>query len=86
MGTPMEGFFGGVEFATPATSVATHGVPVKTSTFPTESIPIDEGTHTGEVSEVIASPAETLCSKGSHPSCCYSDQDYPDYASRYFHR
>ena len=59
MGTPMEGFFGGAEFATPATSAATHGVPVETSTSPTEPVPIDEGTHTGEVSEVIAPPIET---------------------------
>ena len=59
MGTPIEGSFGGVEFATPATFTATHGVPVETSTSLTESVPIDEGTHTGEVSEVIASPAKT---------------------------
>ena len=55
----MEGFFGGVEFATPATSTATHGVPVETFTSPTEPVPIDEGTYTGEVSEVTAPPAET---------------------------
>ena len=59
MGTPIEGSFGGVEFATPATFTATHGVPVETSTSLTESVPIDESTHTGEVSEVIASPAKT---------------------------
>ena len=59
MGTPMEGFFGRAEFATPATSTATHGVPVKTFTSPTEPVPIDEGTHTGEVSEVIVLPTET---------------------------
>ena len=57
MGTPMEGFFGGVEFATPATFTATHGVPVETSTSPIEPVPIDEGTV--EVSEVTAPPAET---------------------------
>ena len=55
----MEGFFGGAEFATPATSAATHGVPVETSISPTESIPIDEGTHTGEVSKVTPPPVET---------------------------
>ena len=55
----MEGFFGGAEFATPATSAATHGVPIETSTSPTEPAPINEDTHTGEVSEVTAPPAET---------------------------
>ena len=55
MGTPMEGFFGGAEFATPATN----GVPIETSTSPTEPVPIDEGTHTREVSEVTPPPAET---------------------------
>ena len=59
MGTSMEGFLDGAEFAMPATSAATHGVSVETSTSPTEPIPIDEGTHTGEVSEVTAPPAET---------------------------
>ena len=53
----MEGFFGGAEFATLATFAATHGVPVETSTSPTEPVPINEGT--GEVSEVTAPPAET---------------------------
>ena len=53
----MEGFFGGAEFATLATSAATHGVPVETSTSPTKPVPIDKGT--GEVSEVTAPPAET---------------------------
>ena len=41
-----------------ATSATTHGVPVETSTSPTEPILIDEDTHTGEVSEVTAPPAE----------------------------
>ena len=59
MGTPMESFFGEAEFATPATSTATHGVPIETFTSPTEPVPIDEGTHTGEVSEVTTPPAET---------------------------
>ena len=59
MGTPMEGFFGGAEFATPATSTATHGVSIETFTSPTEPVPIDEGTHTREVSEVTAPPTET---------------------------
>ena len=55
----MEGFFGGAEFAIPATFAATHRVPVGTSTSPSELVPIDEGTHTGEVSDVTALPAET---------------------------
>ena len=58
MGAPMEGFFGGAEFTTPATSATTHGAPVETSTSPTEPILIDEDTHTGEVSEVTAPPVE----------------------------
>ena len=65
----MEGFFGGAEFATPATSAATHRVPVETSTSPTESVPIDEGTHTGEVSEVTPTPAKTpSVQRGATPS------------------
>ena len=59
MGTPKEGFFGGAEFATPATSVVMHGVPVETSTSPTELIPMDEGTHTRKAREVTALPTET---------------------------
>ena len=59
MGTPMEGFFDGAEFATPATSAATHGVLVETSTSPTGPVPIDEGTNTGEVSEVTPTFVET---------------------------
>ena len=59
MGTPMEGFFGGAKFATLTASANTHGVPVETSTSPTESVPIDESTHTGEVSEVTHPLAET---------------------------
>ena len=59
MGTPMEGFFGGAKFATLAASTNTHGVPVETSTSPTEPVPIDESTHTGEVSEVTHPLAET---------------------------
>ena len=59
MGTSTEGFFGGAEFAMPATSIATHGVPVETSISPTEPVPIDEGSHTREASEVTAPPVET---------------------------
>ena len=64
----MEGFFGGAEFATPATSASTHGVPVETSTSPTEPVPIDEGTHTGEVSEATPPLVETpLVQRGATP-------------------
>ena len=58
MGTPKEDFFGGAEFATPATSIVTHGVPVETSTSLIELVPMDEGTYTGESSEVTAPYAE----------------------------
>ena len=68
MGTPMEGFFGGVEFAMPATSAAMHGAPVETSTSLTEPVPIDEGTHTREASEVTAPPTKTpSIQKGATP-------------------
>ena len=68
MGTPIEGSFGGVEFATPATSASMHGVPIETSTSPTKPVPIDEGTHTREVSEVTPSLAETpLVQRGATP-------------------
>jgi len=62
MGAPMGGFFDGddIVFATPAPSVAAHRVPAKTPTFPTELVPIDEGTYTRKVSEATPIPAETL--------------------------
>jgi len=62
MGAPMGSFFDGanVVFATFAPFAATHGVPVEAPTLPIESVPIDEGTHTGKVSEAIPIPAETL--------------------------
>ena len=58
---PMEGFFNGVNivFATPASSATTPEVPTKATTLPTEPVPIDEGTHTRKVSEVIPVPVET---------------------------
>ena len=59
MGTPKEGFFSGAEFATTATSAVMHEVPVETSTSPTEPVPMDEGTHTGEANEVTALLTET---------------------------
>lgn len=59
MGTPMEGFFGGVEFATFAPSAATYGYPAEASTSPTGPVPIDEGSHTGKVSEVTPTPVVT---------------------------
>ena len=58
MGTSMDDFFGGAEFAMPAISAATHGVLVETSTSLTAPVPIDKGTHIGEASEVTA-PVET---------------------------
>ena len=68
MGTPIEGFFSGDEFAMPATFVATYGVPAETSTSPIEPVPIDKGTHTGEASEVTAPLAETpSVQKGATP-------------------
>ena len=54
----MQGFFDGVEFPTPATFAATHGVPVEAPTSPTRPVHIDECTYIGEVSEVIP-PAAT---------------------------
>ena len=78
MGTPMEGFFGGAEFATPATSAATHGVPVETSTSPTKPIPINEGTHTGEASEVTAPPIETpSVQRGATPAAATQIETTP---------
>ena len=64
----MEGFFSGAEFATPATSATTHGVPIETSTSPTEPVPINEDTHIREVSEVTAPPTEIpYVQRGSTP-------------------
>ena len=83
----MEGFFSGAEFATPATSTATHGVPAKTSTSPTEPVSTDEGTHTGEDSEVIAPPTETpFIQKGATPPTTTQIETTPVTPSRYFHR
>ena len=83
----MEGFFGGAEFATPATSAATHGVPIETSTSPTEPVPINEDTHTGEVSEVTAPPVEIpSIQRGATPPTATQIETTPSYASRYFHQ
>ena len=62
MGAPMGGFFyrADVVFATPAPSAAAPGVPAEAPTLPTKSVPIDEGTHTGKVSEATPIPIETL--------------------------
>ena len=62
MGVPIGGFFDGadVAFVTSALSIAAHGVPAEAPTPPTEPVPIDEGTHTGKVSEATPIPAETL--------------------------
>ena len=62
MDAPTGGFFDGVDvvFATPSSSVAAFGVPAETTTLPTRPIPIDEGTHTGKVSEATPIPVDTL--------------------------
>lgn len=62
MGVPMGGFFDGADvvLATLAPSAAAPEVPVEAPTLPTELVPINEGTHTGKVSETIPVPAETL--------------------------
>ena len=61
MGAHMGGFFDGADvvFVTFASSVASPR-PAEAITLPTESVPIDEGTHTGKVSEAILVPIETL--------------------------
>ena len=51
MGTPTAGSFDGGELATSAPPTAT--------TSPTGPVPMDEGTHIGEVSEAIPTPAMT---------------------------
>ena len=64
MGTPMEGFFDGVdvafEAATPAPPAAAQGVPVEAPIPSTESVPIGKGTYTEGISETAPIPAETL--------------------------
>ena len=62
MGALMGGFFDGTDvvFATPAPSVAAHGVPIEAFTPSTEPVSIDDGTHTGKVSEATPIPAKTL--------------------------
>ena len=59
MGAPMGGFIDGADVV-PAFSAAALGVLVEATTFPTEPIPIDKGTHTRKVSEATPVPAETL--------------------------
>ena len=59
MGTPMAGSFDGGEFAAPAPPTATIS--------PTGSVPMDEGTHTGEISEAIPTPAMTSPEKEATP-------------------
>ena len=62
MGAPIGGFFDGADvvFATPASFAAAPRVLAETTTLPTKSVPIDQGTHTGKISEAIPIPAETL--------------------------
>ena len=61
MGAPMGGFFDGanIVFATPVPSAAAPGVPAEAPSLPTKLVPIDEGTHTGKVSEATPILAET---------------------------
>ena len=58
----IEGFFYGVDivFATPVPSAAAPGVPAEAPSLPTKLVLIDDGTHTGKVSEATPIPAETL--------------------------
>lgn len=64
MGTPMEGFFDGVdvvfEAATPAPPAAAQGVPVEAPIPSTKSVPIGKGTYMEGISETAPIPAETL--------------------------
>ena len=74
----MEGFFDGAKFATPATFAGTHGVPVEALTSPTRPVPIDEGTHTEEVSEVTLTPAKTpSVQRGATPSAATQIETAP---------
>ena len=64
MGTPMEGFFDGVdvvfEATTPAPPAAAQGVPVEAPIPSTKPIPIGEGTYMKGISETTLIPVETL--------------------------
>ena len=58
----MEGFFdrADIAFVAPAPSATTHEIPTEALAPPTKPVPVDEGTHTGKVSEATPIPAETL--------------------------
>ncbi|XP_065635828.1 uncharacterized protein LOC136070178 isoform X1 [Quercus suber] len=58
MGTPIEGLFGRVKFATLAPFAATRGVFAEATTSPIGPVPIDEGTHIGKRSEEILEDPE----------------------------
>ena len=62
MGTPMEGFFDGVDVVAEAMAIAApiaaQGVPAKTLIPSTELVPVEEGTHTERVSK-LPIPAKT---------------------------
>nr|POF24443.1 hypothetical protein CFP56_10661 [Quercus suber] len=58
MGTPIEGLFGRVKFATLAPFAATRGVFTEATTSPIGPVPIDEGTHIGKRSEEILEDPE----------------------------
>ena len=62
---PMEGFLNGADvvFATLVPSAAAPGVPAEAPSLPTKLVLIDDGTHTGKVSEATPVPAETYSSQ-----------------------
>ena len=62
MGAPMGGFFDGADvvFATLAFSAIAPEIPTEATTLPTEPVLIDEGTHTGKVSEATHIPLRHL--------------------------
>ena len=61
MGAPMGGFFDGVDvvFTTPVPSSIALGVAAEAPILPTESVPIEKGTHTGKVNGTTLVPAVT---------------------------
>ena len=81
MGAPMGGFFyrADVVFATLTPSAAAPGVPAEAPTLPIKPVPIDEGTHTGKVSEATLVPAETLSPQEvtTHPTTVQTEAASP---------
>nr|POF10200.1 hypothetical protein CFP56_14140 [Quercus suber] len=86
MGTPMEGFFDGVDivFATPTPPAVACGVSAKTPILSTELIPIGEDTHMERVSEIAPTlaPVETLTpQEGIIPSLLLKQRPVKDGSS-----